>query len=143
MKFSDFLASWRAFVVCERFPTRGRKSELRKQRNLPLRRQIPDLCHSDVINTHPDTQIPGSSYINANFVMLSHLTRFGWIFLSSFQSAKGKRTAVVFQQRDGPSLLERQAFCSGFLQSLACKKPYRTKSKVHAPSDTSQPKFIR
>lgn len=88
MKFSDFLASWRAFVVCERFPTRGRKSELRKQRNLPLRRQIPDLCHSDVINTHPDTQIPGSSYINANVLMVSHLTRFGWILLSSFQRKK-------------------------------------------------------
>lgn len=96
---------------------------------------------SHLINAHQDTQMPGTSYINANFLMLSHLTGFGGFTVSFLKSAKVKRRAVVFQWRDGPSLLHHHSFCSGFPQSSACKMLYRKKNKVHAPSRTSEPKI--
>lgn len=98
---------------------------------------------SHLISAHQDTQMPGTSYINANFLMLSHPTGFGGFTVSFLKSAKVKRRAVVFQWRDGPSLLHHHSFCSGFPQSSACKMLYRMKNKVHAPSRTSEPKSIR
>lgn len=79
MKFSDFLASRGAFVVCGRFSSRDRRSKLCKQRNLPMRWEIPHFyrlittqrhCRSTAIHINTDLLVFSSDRDRVDFPAL-------------------------------------------------------------------------
>lgn len=106
VKFSDFLASWGAFVVCERLSTRDQRSEVCEDKSVYEMANSGFMPLKHLINTHQDMQMPGSSLYKCKCPHIITSDRVWVGFTVSFlKSAKVKRTAVVFQRRDGPSLL--------------------------------------